>query len=376
MPGRSIKVLRIAGIPLGVQPMWLVIVGLITWSLGADYYPAEVHRIAPVAAYALGLLSALLLFVSIVAHEFGHALIARRCGIQIDGIDLWLLGGVAKMRGEPRRAQDELRFALAGPLVTLVFALVFAGAALLLPSSTPRAVQAVVGYQAYVNAAILVFNLLPAFPLDGGRVLRALLWRRSGDMDKATGTAAAVGRGFGWLFVAVGLIDAFAGVASGLWLAVVGFFVLMAAGAERRQAELDLALGGYRAADLMASPAIAIESDVSLADAAVYFTGYRFTSFPVTTHGRVTGLLTLAALEAVPEAQWAATHVGEIAEHDPTLFVHPEEGAADVVAREAFARDGRAVVVDDADGLVGILSLTDVERALRVRRLRTLAQQR
>ena len=164
MGKKSIRVGHLAGIPIGVQPLWIVIVGLITWSLGAAYYPDQVDGIAPLAAYGLGLLSALLLFASILLHELGHALVARRNGVEIEGIDLWLLGGVARMADHPKSAGAELRFAIAGPAVTLVIATFFAAISAALPASAPVALRALVEYQAFVNLAILVFNLLPAFP--------------------------------------------------------------------------------------------------------------------------------------------------------------------------------------------------------------------
>ena len=135
MPGRSIRIARIAGIPVGISPLWLIIVALITWSLGAGYYPSEVHGITTAGSYALGLASALLLFASILAHEFGHALVARRRGVQIEEIDLWLLGGVARMSGQPKTAEDELHFALAGPAVTAVVAALFGALAVALRRS-------------------------------------------------------------------------------------------------------------------------------------------------------------------------------------------------------------------------------------------------
>ena len=162
--------------------------------------------IAPVAAYGLGLLSALLLFASILLHELGHALVARRNGVEIEEIDLWLLGGVARMAGYPKTAGAELRFAIAGPAVTLAIAAALRGGrAWRCPASAPAALRAVVEYQAFVNLAILVFNLLPAFPLDGGRVARALIWGRIGDVDRATGIAASIGRGFGFGMIALGV---------------------------------------------------------------------------------------------------------------------------------------------------------------------------
>ena len=255
MPGRSIRIARIAGIPVGISPWWLIIVALITWSLGAGYYPGEVHGIAPLASYALGLASALLLFASILAHEFGHALVARRCGVEIEEIDLWLLGGVARMSGQPKSAGDELRFALAGPAVTAVVAAIFGVLAAALPSSAPAALRALVDYQLEINLLILGFNLLPAFPLDGGRVARALLWRRSGDIGAATNTAAALGRGFGYLLIAFGVFLTFSGAPGGLWFALIGVFLVIAANAERTQQRVVTTFTGVSAGELMSQPA-------------------------------------------------------------------------------------------------------------------------
>jgi Zn-dependent protease len=249
VPGRSLRIARIAGIPVGVSPLWLIIVALITWSLGAGYYPSEVHRISAALSYALGLASALLLFASILAHEFGHALVARRRGVEIEEIDLWLLGGVARMRGQPKTAGDELCFALAGPAVTAVVAGLFGALALVLPASAPAALRAVVRYQVQINLLILGFNLVPAFPLDGGRVARALLWRRSGDIVAATSAAAGVGRAFGYLLIAFGALLAFRGAPGGLWFAVIGVFLVIAANAERLQEQVVSAFTGVSAGD-------------------------------------------------------------------------------------------------------------------------------
>ena len=238
MPGRSFKIARIAGIPVGINPWWLLIVALFTWVLGDSYYPSEVHGISPAASYGLGLLSILLLFASVLAHEFGHAIVARRHGIEVEEIDLWLLGGVSRLKGHPREAGDELRFAVAGPVVTAVIAAVFGAVALALPASAPAALRAVVGYQVYVNLVLLVFNLVPAFPLDGGRIARGLLWRRRHDLTSATRTAAAIGRAFGWLMIVLGALAFLEGAVGGLMLALIGGFVVIAAGAEEAQEQV------------------------------------------------------------------------------------------------------------------------------------------
>ncbi|MGE5280961.1 MAG: site-2 protease family protein [Chloroflexota bacterium] len=365
----SVRIGHLAGIPIGVQPLWLVIVALITWSLGASYYPDAVSGIAAVPAYALGLLSALLLFASILLHELGHAVVARRHGVTIEEIDLWLLGGVARMKGNPEAAGDELRFALAGPAVTLAIAACFGLLAVALPSSAPAALRAVVDYQVYVNVAILAFNLLPAFPLDGGRVARALIWGRIGDLDRATAIAARIGRGFGYGMIGLGVFATVSGAVGGLWLALIGFFVIAAAKAEEGGLRVREAFSGREAGRLMSYPAVAIPLEASVEEAVEgFFVPYRYTAFPVIDGERPVGLIDLDAVERVPEDRRRATSVAQVATIDPELIVGEHEDVAALIERPAFQRLGRAVVRTDAGG-IGVLSITDVRRVLRALKL-------
>lgn len=377
MLGRGIRVARIVGIPVGVSPLWLIIVALITWSLGAGYYPGEVHGIAPAASYALGLASALLLFASILAHEFGHALVARRRGVEIEEIDLWLLGGMARMSGRPQSAGDELRFALAGPAVTAVVAAIFGALALALPASAPAALRAVVVYQAEINLIILGFNLVPAFPLDGGRVTRAVLWQRSGNIAAATDTAAGLGRAFGYLLIVVGVLLTFNGYAGGLWLAVIGAFLVVAANAERLQEQVVTTFTGVHAEELMSQPVISIPSESTLAQAEQYFARYRYTAFPVrAAGGRAVGMLSIDQLEKTSHSDRGAVFVEELADRDPALLIGEQEDVANLLEQPAFARVGRAAVVDDEGRPVGIVSLTDIQRAIRAARLHSTSSAR
>ena len=367
MPGRSIRIGRIAGIPVGVSPWWLLIVVLITWSLGASYFPEAVHGIAPVASYALGLASALLLFASILAHEFGHALVARRHQIEVEEIDLWLLGGVSRMRGEAHDPEDELRYALAGPAMTAAIAAVFGAVWAVLPSSTPAVVLALVEYQLLVNGLIFFFNLVPAFPLDGGRVLRALLWRRTGQIGPATETAASFGRGFGYLMIAFGTLELLGGAAEGLWLAMIGFFLVVASGQQALGARVQAALSGVHAGELMSTPVISIPGRNTAAQAAAeYFLPYRYDSFPVVDeHGRALGLLSIAQIEGLAPGRRTIEPVAEIAERNPELMVTAGEDVARILERPAFARFGRAVVIDEPGRPIGLISITDVRRVMR-----------
>ena len=360
---RSVRVGKLAGIPIGFQPLWLAIVGLITWSLGHDYFPSEIKGISSGAAYALGLAGALLLFASILLHELGHAVVARRRGVEIEEIDLWLLGGVARMKQEPKRGRDEVAFAAAGPAVTAVIAALLTGVRLLLGDGADTA-RALIDYELYVNVAVLVFNLLPAFPLDGGRILRGLLWMRSGDHDAATARAAGIGRAFGMGMIFIGMLSLLGGVVSGLGLALVGMFLLAAAGAEAQHAALRERFGDEPVEELLTAPVICIPGDLTVAEAIpAYFVRHRHPAYPVLdADGRVTGLLTSDAVRRVPEQLRGSTPVAAVADPDPELIVHPDDAIADVLGRAAFARQGHAVAVD-ADGRpAGMFAAVDVRR--------------
>ena len=370
--GGAWRIATLAGVPIGLHPLWLVIVGLLTFSLGEVWFPDRAPGIAPAAAYALGLLSALLLFGGILLHELGHAVVARRRGVAVEEIDLWLLGGVARLHGEPREPQDELRFALAGPAVTFALALAF-GAARLAAGAAPDWLRALLDYQVQVSVMILVFNLLPAFPLDGGRVLRSLLWWRSGDRARATSAAAATGRGFGVLMIGFGVVTFVAGYAGGLWLVLIGAFIIAAAGAEAQASELQALFAGVRVEELMSRPAVTIPGDLSVAEAvAGRVLPALYTSYPVEdAAGRAIGLVRLEALRAVPADRRAGRTVTGLADGDPGLLASPDALVTEVIARPAFARVGRVVAVA-ADGTVaGILSVSDLRRAQTARSLVT-----
>jgi CBS domain-containing protein len=269
------------------------------------------------------------------------------------------------MKGYPKAAGDELRFALAGPAVTFAIAAGFGALAAALPSSAPDALRALVDYQVYVNTAILVFNLLPAFPLDGGRVARALIWGHSGDLDRATATAAKIGRGFGYGMIGVGVFATAAGAVGGLWLALVGLFVIAAAKAEEAGLRVRTAFSGREAGRLMSYPAVAIPAGLSVEEAIErFFVRFRYTAFPVLEGNRAVGVVDIERVQAVAPGSRAGTRVSDIAVLDPDLIVGEHEDVASLIERPAFQRVGRAVVRTE-DGGIGIVSITDVKRVLR-----------
>jgi Zn-dependent protease len=255
---------RVAGVRIGLNWSWLIVFVLLVWSLASSYFPSRYPFLTGTASFFIAVAAAILFFGSLLLHELGHAIQARRDGMQIDGITLWLFGGVARFRAMFRSAGAEFRIAIAGPLVTLGLSGAFALLAALVPSSL--ALHGLLAWVAYVNLLLLVFNLIPALPLDGGRVLRSILWSAKGNFEWATAIAGDIGRGFGFLMIGGGvLLLVVYGSFSAAWLALVGWFLLNAAGAERRYGVAREALTGLRVRDLMVRNPVTAEADQTIA---------------------------------------------------------------------------------------------------------------
>ncbi|MDQ3857716.1 MAG: CBS domain-containing protein, partial [Actinomycetota bacterium] len=294
---------------------------------------------------------------------------ARREGLEIDGITLWLFGGVAQFKGAFPNAGAEFRIAIAGPLVTVVLS---GGFMLFALAGLPSAVDGVAAWLGYINLALLVFNLIPALPLDGGRVLRAALWRARGDLGWATRVAADIGRGFGYLFIALGvLMFIVEGSFSGAWLAFIGWFLLQAATAEARYVATEQALAGLRVRDLMVRDPVAVDPDITVGrfmDDVAH--SRRFTTYPVVERGgRPIGLLAFSSVAAIPRSEWDVRRVREsMIPLDQIPLLADGTRAVDALA-ELSSRPAanRGLVVDNGH-LEGLLSITDLARALEARR--------
>jgi Zn-dependent protease/predicted transcriptional regulator len=361
---------RIAGIEIGINWSWLVVFVLIVWSLAAAVFPSQNDGLSDATYLAMAVAAALLFFGSLLAHELGHALQARREGMEIDGITLWLFGGVARFRGMFPSAGAEFRIAIAGPLVSLAIGVLFVAAAALL--SLPTAVDGVAAWLGYINLFLLVFNLLPALPLDGGRVLRSALWAARDDFAWATRVSAAIGRGFAYLFIAGGItMVIFADAFSGIWLAFIGWFLLGAASAEARYPAAREALAGLRVRDLMVHDPAVVQVDLRLGDFMdSIVSNRRYTTYPVVDDGRVVGLLPFRCVAEVPRGQWDERRVRDCMiplERVPVL--DPDEELVDALADLSDSDVNRGLVLDDGR-LVGFLSITDLVRALELGGLR------
>ena len=366
----SVELGRIAGIRIGIHWSWLAVLALIVWSLALDF-SRRYAGLSDGESVALALATALLFFASLLGHELGHALQARREGVEIDGITLWLFGGVARFMGMFPSAGSEFRIAVAGPVVSLVVGV--AGIALARYADFPAAIDGVVGWLGATNLVLLAFNMLPALPLDGGRVLRSALWRARGDFGSATRIASGVGRVFGFLFIGAGIF-AFVtqGAVGGAWLAFIGWFLLGAATAESRHLAVREALAGLRVADLMVREPATVAPDLALGrfmDEVMW--ARRYTSYPVVEAGRPLGLLPFRCVAQVPRAEWDLRTVRDcMVPLDRVPRLRGDQELTDALVELTESDVHRGLVLDDAGGLAGLLSITDLVRALETGALR------
>jgi Zn-dependent protease len=382
--GGSIQFARVFGIRIGVDPSWFFVLFLIIWSLSGyygDLFPGEDGK-----SFALAVASALLFFLSVLLHELGHALEARRSGIGVAGIDLWMFGGVAKMERDTRSPGEEFRVAAAGPLVTLLIAVACYGAATLIAGpdaaldsasleqgASGDEVVAVLGYLASINLLLLVFNLIPGFPLDGGRIARAIAWKVTGDRTRATRFAGMLGRGVAFLLLALGAYLFLTGNAvSGIWMAIIGVFLGQAARSAVTQTELTSRIEGLSVADVMDAEPVAVPIGMS-ADRAFdeFFLRYGWPWFPVVEQdGRLAGMVARESVESLDETVRPTRTVASLMASDPadaksSLRVDQDEPLESLLGREVLVRLGAVMAVDGEGRLRGIVSADDVRRALQ-----------
>jgi Zn-dependent protease len=369
--GESVRLGRIAGIRVGVNWSILVVFWLICWSLAAALLPQQVPGATTAAYWTAGVATAVAFFASLLAHELGHALVARRTGLRVEGITLWLLGGVAKLDGEAPDPGAELRIAAVGPLISLVLAAAAASvAAVASVAGPPRLLVASVAWLARVNLLLAIFNLLPAAPLDGGRLLRGLLWWRTKDRLRSAVAAARMGRLLGALLVGFGFGELVVGAGiGGLWLVLLGWFLLSAARAEETSARLRQTLAGVGVQDVMAADPVVGPSWLTVAAFLQdYALPYRCSAFPLRDlDGTLVGLVTLARLTTVPARQRPTTRVEAVMcplAQVPTAT--PEELLVDLLPRlGSGCGGGWALVVQDGQ-LLGMVSPADIARTLEL----------
>jgi Zn-dependent protease len=377
--GGSIQLLRISGIRIGASPSWFIVLFLVIYFL-AGYFQDTLGG-SQTEGFAVAVCSALLFFASLILHELGHALVARRNGIEIDGIDLWLLGGLARFRQDTRSPGQEFAVAAAGPAVSLLIAIVFAllsiavaGAddaldvALLRDRLDISAPLALLVFLAEMNLWLFLFNLLPAFPLDGGRIARAVVWKLTGDRNRATRTSAGIGQFAGYALIAFGLWRAIDGAGiSGLWWALIGWFIASAARSAVVSTAFTERLEGITVADVMDPSPVSMQGATPIARAEEeYFLRYRWDWFPVVDEqGRFLGLVHHEAVARAAAEGGAERPVRDVIDEDPAEWrVGAEEPIEALLGSERLRRLGALMAVDRNGVLTGVVTFEQVRRAV------------
>lgn len=370
LSARRIKLFKLLGFQVQAEWTWLFLAAWMTWSLASDVFPADVQGLGPFSYWWMGALGTLGLLASIVFHELWHSLVARRYGIAIEGITLFIFGGVAELKEEPASAKTEFLLALAGPASSALLGFLALGAReLARVASVGPGTTAVLGYLMSINLTLAAFNLLPAFPLDGGRMLRAAVWRWRRDLRWATQLAAWIGTLLGNLLLGVGTLLLFLGsLVNGIWMIVVGLYLRSASRQSYRQLSIRLALAGERVERFLIPDPIMVPHDTSLTELVEeYVYKHQVKSFPVVDGLRLVGCVSAHALDAVPQSQWAQRTAGDLAQTcgaEDTI-----SGGVDAMqALTQMSRTGRGqLMVVEGDRLVGMVMLQDLLEFLALR---------
>jgi Zn-dependent protease/predicted transcriptional regulator len=362
----SVRIGRVFGVDINIHFTWLIIFGLVVWSLAVGVFPGERPNWGANTYWALAIAAALLFFLSVLIHELSHSLIAISQGNKVAGITLFVFGGVSTITGESRRPVDELVMAAAGPVSSVILAGVFGALASVFgPANDAAAV--LFGYLWQINLMLAIFNMVPGFPLDGGRVLRAAIWWVTNDIGRATRLAASVGQAIAYLMMFGGLIVALTGnLISGMWFVFIGWFLNGAAGSSRRETAEQQALRGLRVSDLMSADFTPVGPGISLRQFLNdYLLPYNQRAFPVMVGTQLVGLITDTDLKHAPTDTWDTDTVAQhMTRREALKVARPDEEAHSVLEQLV---DLNQLPVVDGERLVGMLSRSNYIRLMRLR---------
>ncbi len=371
MFGRRIDLISIFGVTLRLDPSWFVVAVLISWWLADSSFPALHPGLGPVTYWIMGVTGALGLFGSVVLHEFGHALMARRFGLSIRGITLFFFGGVAEMESEPPNPTAEFLVAIAGPAVSLGIGV---GCALInffvLSGVKTPAASGVVGYLAFINIVLVAFNMMPAFPLDGGRVLRSVLWAWKGDVGWATSITSKIGSGLGVMLMILGVFQIIGqnNLIGGIWTLLIGVFIRNAARMSYRQLLLRSSLQGEPVRRFMQTEVVAVPRAISVSELVEKFIyKHHFKLFPVVDAGKLVGCVTTEQIKQLPRSEWDRQSVGAICQPCSNAnTISPTHDATEALSKMSRTGLSRLMVVEEGQ-LVGIITLKDLLRFLALK---------
>ena len=362
------RIARVMGIDINIDPSWLIIFALVSWTLAGYYFPQQFPHWSPGLSWLVGVAAALLFFASVLAHELAHSIVAKWQGEEVRSITLFILGGVAQITEEPDRPSKEFFMAIVGPLSSLVIGFLFF-ILWLLVRGVSQPLAALAQYLAIINVVLAVFNLIPGFPMDGGRVLRALLWKTTGNLQRATGIAATTGRVIAYIFIIGGIVQIFSGlIFSGIWIIFIGWFLHQAATVGYRQVVMKEMLKEVRAKDLMNTDFEVVPSSLTIQQLIdEYILKRRERAFLVSDQGVLKGIICLENVKAVPPERRSTTRVGEMMTPKEKLeVVSPEDHGQEVLNRLAVKDIGQLPVMEN-DKIKGILCRSDVLRYLQMR---------
>lgn len=367
--GGSFRLVRIAGIDIEINPSWLIILVLLTASLATNWFPSSVPHLPQGEYWLLGLIAALLLFVSVVLHELAHSLVARARGLPVISITLFIFGGVSNLQQESQSASTEFQMAIVGPLTSIVIGVVSLAFGALISASN-SIIAALFEYLGIVNLLLAVFNLIPGFPLDGGRVLRSIIWGVTGNLRTATRWATGIGQFVAYLFILWGIWQIFtANFLNGIWIAFIGWFLLSAAQSASRQQTIETLLRGVLVSDVMRPVPLSVSADDSLLQLVDHYllpNGLRMV--PVLQGDQLAGLITLADVRHVPRERWPQMTVrDEMIPVERLHVVTPQQRLSDVLPLLAGQDINQLPVVQDGR-LVGLVSRHALIDFLDVRR--------
>lgn len=368
MPG-SLRLGKIVGIEISIHVSWLLIVVLLTWSLATGWFPALYQGWSTLTYWLVSLLATLLLFASVLAHELAHSLVARARGLPVKSITLLIFGGVSNIEQEPKSPGVEFQMAFVGPLTSLLLGGLSYLLLLVIRGGTSP-LSAILGYLAVANVLLGIFNLVPAFPLDGGRVLRSIAWKISGNVRTATRVATFAGQGIAYLLILAGFYLLFGGdILDGIWLGLIGWFLLSGAQSANSQAMLEMMFKGVTVGKVMNTSPVTVPANISLQKLVDEFLlphGWR--SAFVMQVDRLAGLITLGDIRHVPRDEWGQTLVGLAMIPLEKLHVVAPQQSLNEVLPLMVARDVNQVPVVEDGHLVGVLSREDIVRFLEIRR--------
>ncbi|RJP14832.1 MAG: CBS domain-containing protein [Candidatus Abyssobacteria bacterium SURF_5] len=370
MFGKSIKLFKLFGFTVKADLSWLIIAFLVTWSLAAGLFPFRYKGFSAGTYWTMGVIGALGLFFSIVFHEMVHSLVARRFGLPMKGITLFIFGGVAEMSEEPQSAKAEFSMAIAGPLSSIFLALFFYAVYFLgVGANWPMYVNGIFNYLGLINGILAAFNLVPAFPLDGGRVLRAGLWSWKKNIRWATRTSAKIGSGFGLVLIILGVLSLLAGnLIGGIWWFLIGMFLRNAANMSYQQLMTRQALEGEPVRRFMQPHPITVTPETSIDDLVEnYIYRYHYKMFPVVEDSTIVGCITTKEVKEIPREEWARHQVSEYVHTcSPQNTIGPNEDSMKALSTMNRTGSSRLIVVEDGK-LIGVISLKDLMRFLSLK---------